>query len=148
MNQHNRTIVLNATGTQLNTLGSDRFYVNPIRQNSGGASLNQLTWDSTSGEVYLNTSKTFVINHPVDTEKYIVHACLEGPEAGVYYRGTSKIDDKYTLVKLPEYVDKIAVEFTVFVNAIGDFDNEITTIPQLQTSKVKNNCFKVWATTL
>ena len=28
--------------------------------------------------------KTFIIEHPQDTEKYLIHACLEGPEVGVY----------------------------------------------------------------
>jgi hypothetical protein len=34
-----------------------------------------------------NTSKTFIIDHPIKKDKYLVHACVEGPETGVYYRG-------------------------------------------------------------
>jgi hypothetical protein len=37
--------------------------------------------------------KTFIIEHPIDTSKYLIHACLEGPEAGVYYRGKATIDN-------------------------------------------------------
>ena len=29
-------------------------------------------------------SKSFIIDHPTDPSKYLVHVCLEGPEAGVY----------------------------------------------------------------
>ena len=36
-------------------------------------------------------AKTFVIDHPDDENKYLVHVCLEGPEAGVYYRGKAEV---------------------------------------------------------
>ena len=45
-------------------------------------------------------------------DKWLVHGCLEGPESGVYYRGK---DIAPTTVKLPEYVSKIASDFTVQV---------------------------------
>ena len=38
-----------------------------------------------------NGNKTFVIQHPTNTNKYLIHACLEGPESGVYYRGKTFI---------------------------------------------------------
>ena len=38
-----------------------------------------------------------------DKDKYLVHACLEGPEAGVYYRGKDIIqDNEYTEIKTIE----------------------------------------------
>ena len=41
-------------------------------------------WLSNTGTLFLdNTAKTFVIDHPDDTSKYLVHGCLEGPEGGV-----------------------------------------------------------------
>ena len=49
-------------------------------------------------------TKTFIIDHPIDKNKYLVHGCLEGPEFGVYYRGKSEIllksnfDNFYRLV--------------------------------------------------
>lgn len=50
-------------------------------------------------------SKTFIIDHPSDTNKYLVHACVEGPEAGVYYRGKGAITNGVsTIVHLPPYV--------------------------------------------
>jgi len=41
-------------------------------------------------------SKTFVREHPLNKDKYLVHACLEGPEAGVYYRGERLITHSFT----------------------------------------------------
>ena len=61
-------------------------------------------------------AKAFTIQHPLEEEKWLVHGCLEGPEAGVYYRGK---DVAPTTVKLPEYATKIADNFTVQVTPIG-----------------------------
>jgi hypothetical protein len=63
--------------------------------------------------------KTFVIDHPTNQEKYLVHACLEGPEAGVYYRGIGEITNGHSvLVQLPEYVDALASDFNIQVTGI------------------------------
>jgi hypothetical protein len=68
------------------------------------------------------TFKTFVIDHPKDPEnKQLVHVCLEGPEAGVYYRGKGEvIDNQFVTISLPDYVPGWAYDFTVNVTAIYD----------------------------
>ena len=87
--------------------------------------------------------KTFIINHPLDENKYLVHACLEGPEVGVYYRGTAEILDKYLEIELPEYVKTLATDFTVYVT--HEFDEEIDTEPKIYAaSKIVNNKFKIY----
>lgn len=62
----------------------------------------------------------------IDKKKYLVHACLEGPEAGVYYRGEDEIkeDDKCVVV-LPDYVDALATDFTGQLTQKFD-DNDAT----------------------
>ena len=71
----------------------------------------------------VNTSaydKTFVIDHPNLPDRYLVHACLEGPEAGVYYRGTGVIKNgthKCSIV-LPDYTSKFN-DFTAHVTCKG-----------------------------
>jgi hypothetical protein len=67
------------------------------------------------------SSKTFVIDHPIDPGKYLVHACLEGPESGVYYRGTGAIHAlcDSAIVTLPEYV-RAWRDFTVHLTPIFD----------------------------
>ena len=65
--------------------------------------------------------KSFVVDHPTDKNKYLVHGCLEGPEAGVYYRGKGEItNDEYTVIELPEYVDKLFTNITIQVTGIYD----------------------------
>jgi hypothetical protein len=87
-------------------------------------------------------NKSFIIDHPVNPEKYLVHVCLEGPEAGVYYRGTNEIiNDSFTVVKLPDYVESFARELTSHVTPIY---NEESDNSFLRVSEVKNNQFKVY----
>ncbi len=84
--------------------------------------------------------KPFVIAHPTNDDKYLVHACLEGPESGVYYRGTGEITNgKSAEIRLPEYCANLAVDFSVHVSAIYD-----GTIKTYNCSSVVNNGFTVY----
>ena len=136
--QSTATIVLNARGTPLNTLLPSSFYVAPIRFDPTISSI--LTYNSTTMEVAY-TSKTFVIDHPKDLSKYLVHACLEGPEAGVYYRGTGTIADleSSAVITLPDYVDALAVDLTVQVTPIYN-----GSVRMLNASCVSDNKFTVY----
>jgi hypothetical protein len=57
--------------------------------------------------------KTFVIDHPLDDparpRRVLVHACVEGPEAAVFYRGRAEIRDGIAWVDLPPYFDALTV---------------------------------------
>jgi len=91
--------------------------------------------------LYYTSGKTFVIDHPVDKSKYLIHACLEGPESGVYYRGEGEIknNERETTIILPNYVENLANNFTVQVTGIYD-----GTLKNYMTSRVENNRFKVY----
>jgi hypothetical protein len=60
-------------------------------------------------------TKTFIIDHPIDSSRYLVHGCVEGPEVGVYYRGKATIlpTTTITTIRLPPYVPVFAKDFTV-----------------------------------
>ena len=65
----------------------------------------QVTNDVTASEVTasgitLTSRKSFDIPHPVKKGHRLRHVCLEGPEAGVYYRG--RITNS-NVIELPEY---------------------------------------------
>ena len=65
----------------------------------------QVTNDVTASEVTasgitLTSRKSFDIPHPVKKGYRLRHVCLEGPEAGVYYRG--RITNS-NVIELPEY---------------------------------------------
>jgi hypothetical protein len=96
--------------------------------------------------------KTFVIEHPLNINKYLVHACLEGPEAGVYYRGTAIInsDCRSVDIYLANYVEHIANDFTIYAtpmlmpNEGISFPNGIS-FPKLITSPIVNGKFTVYS---
>jgi len=137
------TIILNATATPLNSTTTDALYIDPIASDiTPVGTTGTLMYDNTTKEVYVNTSKTFVIEHPLDSDKYLVHACLEGPEAGVYYRGKSIIEDNCVKISLPEYVDKLATDFTVHITPIYKFGINNTRV--LTATEVLDSSFEVY----
>ena len=52
-------------------------------------------------------AKNFVILHPLDKQRYLVHTALEGPENGVRYRGHVSLKDGKAQIVLPDYVPEI-----------------------------------------
>jgi hypothetical protein len=100
---------------------------------------NVLWYDNTTNEISYDTAKTFVINHPVDPARYLVHGCLEGPEAGVYYRGKGEIIGSSVEIELPHYVAAFSTDFTVQVTPI--YNGKVRT---LNVSEVENGVFTVY----
>jgi len=105
-----------------------------------------MLYSSATNELLRSTTtsagnKTFIIDHPINKNKYLVHCCLEGPESGVYYRGKGEIINNETItIQLPEYVEKLANEFTIQLTQI--YCGRET--KQLYTSEVEDNSFKVY----
>jgi hypothetical protein len=54
--------------------------------------------------------KTFVIDHPDDPDRYLVHASTESPVAGVEYWGTCSLINGYGEVELPPYFESLCTE--------------------------------------
>ena len=139
-NQAANSIVLNASGSSF-SVSTSGFFANPIRESAtSGSGIGITTYNALTSELTYDSSKTFVIPHPNDQSKYLVHACIEGPEAGIYYRGESVITNGSDCkVDLPEYVRNLGYDFTVQVTPI--FNGKIV---QLATSRVKDNSFIVF----
>ena len=57
------------------------------------------------------SSKSFLIDHPTKENKKLEHGCLEGPEFGVYHRGTTQSNT----ITLPDYWSGLVREDTVTV---------------------------------
>lgn len=51
--------------------------------------------------------KTFVIDHPAKTDRYLVHSTTESPHAGVEYWGTATVEDGEVEVELPDYFEAL-----------------------------------------
>jgi hypothetical protein len=99
-----------------------------------------LSYNQTNNSIAYNTNKTFVIDHPIDNNKYLVHSSLEGPESGVYYRGKGEIVDNIsTTIQLPDYASSLASDFNIQVTSIYNGIKR-----KYYVSEVENNEFKVY----
>ena len=138
-NQAANSIILNASGVNLNS-GTTGFFVAPV-QSSSSILFKTLLYDSTASQVYVSSSKTFVIPHPLTpSNRYLVHGCLEGPEGGVYYRGKGKVGvSGVAMVSLPEYVDALATDFTVQITPLWNGRK----VASLNVGEVERNQFTV-----
>lgn len=147
--QANNSIALIASmNNQLNPTNSG-FYIRALRNLNGGYAT---SYNTVSKEITYNTAKTFVIDHPLHSDKKLVHACIEGPEAGVYYRGNNKTFNNICFITLPNYVKYLAYDFTInisqtcnndvfgFVNNVKDFK-----FAKLVSNKFSNNSFIVYS---
>lgn len=137
INQSQNTIVISATGSTITGAIANATYIAPIRSVTF---TNTLGYDITTSEI-VYSAKSFIINHPIEKNKYLVHGCLEGPEGGVYYRGKGDItNNEFVIINLPEYVNKLATDFTIQLTPIY-CGREIR---QLYASEVENNRFIVY----
>lgn len=71
-----------------------------------------------------NVFKNFIIPHPSDPERYLVHATLEGPEGAVYYRGSARLNRGRAEIRLPPYFERLTRpgDRTVLLTAVDGFD--------------------------
>ncbi len=129
----NNISVANKNGLYLSNIGT-----------TGEAPRHPLVYNPNSKKVTYNTAKTFVIDHPTDEDKFLIHACLEGPEAGVYYRGKASIENNACVtIVLPSYVERLAKNFTVHLTQIYEESTKDMQIV-LKTTEVVNNKFTVY----
>ncbi len=91
-------------------------------------------------------TKAFLITHPLDAQRNLVHGCLEGAEFGVYYRGESRTDSKgLCTIELPAYFEALtALEGrTVLLTVIDTDVDGKNPIAMLAASRIKDGAFRV-----
>ena len=67
-------------------------------------------------------TKSFDIPHPIKKNKRLVHGTLEGPEFGMYQRGTLKSNLTMEEVPLPAYWGKLVSDYTVQLTPHGNYN--------------------------
>jgi hypothetical protein len=67
-------------------------------------------------------TKTFNIEHPTKKGMRLVHGCLEGPEFGMYQRGTVKSIVQIEEIPLPEYWKVMVGDYTVALTPHGNYN--------------------------
>lgn len=90
-----------------------------------------------------NVAKTFVIPHPTDPSRYLVHATLEGPEAAVFYRGSATLVNGRAEITLPCYFETLAQAEgrTVQLTNVDGFDR--LAVESQHGQQVRNGAFVV-----
>jgi hypothetical protein len=133
------TGITGATGRYLSNSVTNPF-TPIINANGVTGATGQVFYSTTDNTLYYNSTKTFVIENPVHPDKYLVHGCLEGPEAGVYYRGKSRIENGHSVtIELPYYVSSFATDFFIQVTPI--YGGKINVY---NTSEIEHNKFTVY----
>ena len=99
---------------------------------SGTTALNITGGDSSASNPAVNINghlvagtKSFNIPHPIYDDKRLIYGCLEGPEHGVYNRGTVELDvipDRIA-VDLPDYWWKlVGDDYTITLTPYGPYN--------------------------
>ena len=83
------------------------------------------------------TAKSFNIEHPLYKDKRLVHGSLEGPEHGIYIRGTIEAKEYGCEIELPEYWGAMCEDYTVQLTPHGPYT---VYIKEKQKDKVMIAC--------
>ena len=89
--------------------------------------------------------KTFVIDHPTDPDRFLVHSTLEGPESAVYYRGSGRLHRGVAEVALPAYFEAATRPDGRTANVTPTFDVASEPVSALAVSHVRGGAFVVRA---
>jgi hypothetical protein len=109
-----------------------------MRNNVGTGYLLMAT-SNVGGEIYCSTAtsaagKSFVIDNPIDSKKYLVHSCVEGSDTELIYRGKSEIlKDEKSIISLPDYATKIGFNWSIQLTSLEKSSTQL-----LSCSEVDN----------
>lgn len=113
--QDQGSLILRSNGGERVGLGVDDTSnggVLTLRDDSGNVTV---TLDGATGVIAKSGVNGFLIDHPTVANAEIFYASIEGPEAGMYMRGTGRLADGVAKVDLPEHFSAVARKETVTV---------------------------------
>jgi hypothetical protein len=123
-------VIGTAPDPEIGVIGVGDFEgVRGINVTAGGAvqSFGALGWTDTvgvhaSGNITATGTKSFVEPHPTEAGREIAYVSLEGPEAGVYFRGRGKFERGLASISVPESFRLVAAEegLGVQITPIGE----------------------------
>jgi hypothetical protein len=97
------------------------------------------------GDIIAAGAKKFVISHPTQPGKQLVHSAIEGPETAVYYRGEGQLANGRAEISLPEYFESLTNKEgrTVMLTNVDGFDR--LSVQRQDGMQVKDGKFVVTA---
>ena len=72
--------------------------------------------NSVGSGIVFGDSKQFRVDHPTDPTREIVYACIEGPEAAAYVRGTAQLINGQAIISLPDHFSHVTSGTGITVN--------------------------------
>ena len=114
------TALLTLQSIALDDNKTDRYFIRGMSTGAGAATTRYFSID-TAGNLRA-TTKSFDIPHPTKQGSRLVYGVLEGPEHGVYHRGT--VEGKGIIqVNLPDYWYKLVGEqYTIQLTPWGNYN--------------------------
>lgn len=109
------SLILRDGGGQRAALGIDDSQgggVLSLRDASGNVTV---TLDGSTGVIAKSGVNGFLIDHPANPSRKIFYASVEGPEAGMYIRGSGQLSNGVAEIKLPDHFEAVARKETVTV---------------------------------
>jgi hypothetical protein len=92
-------------------------------------------------------SKNFRIPHPTIADKDLIHACIEGPEAAVFYRGEGQTVNGRAQITLPDYFEALTMKGNRTVHlTIQVSDDDPVFGGAIAAGRVTDGGFKVYST--
>mgnify|MGYP000485260987 CR=1 FL=1 len=110
---YHQTAMIDSLRVNLNLQGPGGAGVFAVTSTQVNFSGNVIAAGQVCGTTFCATSKLFDIPHPTKEKKRLVHACLEGPENGVYVRG--RLTGK-NVIELPDYWRGLVDPASITVN--------------------------------
>lgn len=121
---------IGAIRTCVEALGSTGYSDERVVFNTSNGTRVMVYWQATGEMSFGNASsgawiKNFVIDHPDDEKRYLVHACTESPQARVEYEDIAVVVDGFAEVELPSYFESLtreegrAVQLTVLAEDLA-----------------------------
>jgi hypothetical protein len=156
----------NGNGTWWGSLNGDSYGMHhgDVGYNGDQFNFNGHTWGTHHGNVIPQVQgpvgpagpvgpKGFVIKHPTDTKRWLVHACTEAPHNGVEYWGTAALIDGVADIELPPYFEDLTEHEnrSVHLTAVTPLDRAAhqargtVTTPILSATYPTEGCFRIHA---
>jgi hypothetical protein len=126
--------------------GAKGVVIGNVVQEFGWDVNNRLVTSSTGSQLVSGgLVKSFVIPHPVDESRWLVHGCTESPTAGVEYAGQAEIVDQLAIVELPAYFEALceAEGRYVFLSPMITSMGRQPMVPSAAASEVSGGRFHI-----